>query len=589
MPEPSAASRDVTSIAVVAGASVAGAAWLGAELSAAVFGGGTFACTAAGVIASLTRLPSHLTRPADAWPSLVSHMLPGAVPYWACTIVTLSLVAMIGVGVMRVVTPDGPGLARRDRLGVDTRSRLARRRDLAPLLVRGPASGRFVVGRIGRRLVATEHAAGRPARHAHAGDRSAVAVIGPTRCGKTANTISGILDWDGPAILSSVKTDLLGATIARRRQLGTVKVFDPTSATQFASSSWSPLRAANTVTGAQKAARALADAAPQGGAENLNFFLALARQLLWPILYAAAIGDRTMCDVVRWTLTQDRPTDDRKRGEVFTILDEAIAGADSARRVGAAQALTAINAIWQLDERTRGSTYATCQTTVEPWQDPDVAAAATGCDLDLKWLLGGNRTLYICGPTHEQQRLATVFGGLLGDLVQQAYDQANLSGKPLPPTLLVLDEAGNTPTRWLPSVASTCSGIGLQLVTVWQSKAQIDSAYGRLSDSVITNHGTKIIFAGVSDPSTLDFAAHLLGEEDVVHRAISTEFAEGRTRVDESARAVPLVPIEALRRMRPGNALLLHGTLRPAHLRSRPYWRDRRLAELARAEPASDA
>jgi type IV secretion system protein VirD4 len=359
-----------------------------------------------------------------------------------------------------------------------------------------------------------------------------------------------------------------------------VKVFDPTTATGFASSSWSPLRAANTVTGAQKAARALADAAPQGGAENLNFFLALARQLLWPILYAAAVGDRTMSDVVRWVLTQDRPADDHQRGEVFAILDEELAGADTARRTGAANALTAINAVWQLDERTRGSTYATCQTMIEPWQDPEVAATATGCDIDLAWLLAGNNTLYICAPTHEQQRLATVFGGLLGDLVQQAYDQANRSGTPLPPTLLVLDEAGNTPTRWLPSVASTCSGIGLQLVTVWQSKAQIDSAYGRLADSVITNHGTKIIFAGVSDPSTLDFAAHLLGEEEVLHRAISTEVTGGRMRVDESARSVPLVPVDALRRMRPGNALLLHGTLRPAHLRSRPYWRDPRLLEL---------
>jgi type IV secretory pathway TraG/TraD family ATPase VirD4 len=41
-------------------------------------------------------------------------------------------------------------------------------------------------------------------------------VIGPTRCGKTANTISGILEWKGPAVLSSVKTDLLEATMRRR-------------------------------------------------------------------------------------------------------------------------------------------------------------------------------------------------------------------------------------------------------------------------------------------------------------------------------------------------------------------------------------
>ena len=84
----------------------------------------------------------------------------------------------------------------------------------------------------------------------------------------------------------------------------------------------------------------------------------------------------------------------------------------------------------------------------------------------------------------------------------------------------VLDEAANTPTRWLPGVASTCAGIGLLLVTIWQSKAQIDAAYGRLADSVITNHGTKIIFSGVSDPATLDYAGRLLGDEDILTHVI---------------------------------------------------------------------
>jgi hypothetical protein len=33
--------------------------------------------------------------------------------------------------------------------------------------------------------------------------------------------------------------------------------------------------------------------------------------------------------------------------------------------------------------------------------------------------------------------------------------------------------------------------------------------------------------------------------------------------------------------MRPGDALLVHGTLPPAHIRTRPYHRDPRLAERA--------
>jgi type IV secretion system protein VirD4 len=33
--------------------------------------------------------------------------------------------------------------------------------------------------------------------------------------------------------------------------------------------------------------------------------------------------------------------------------------------------------------------------------------------------------------------------------------------------------------------------------------------------------------------------------------------------------------------MRPGDALLIHGTLPPAHVRTRPFYRDRRLAQRA--------
>ena len=34
-----------------------------------------------------------------------------------------------------------------------------------------------------------------------------------------------------------------------------------------------------------------------------------------------------------------------------------------------------------------------------------------------------------------------------------------------------IDEAGNMPLDWLPEVSSTCAGIGIQLVTIWQFSA----------------------------------------------------------------------------------------------------------------------
>jgi type IV secretion system protein VirD4 len=579
------------------------AIWAGAQLAARVLGAGHWLDVSLGDAAqAFLHLGSHLAQPREAWPAPIAHALPGPVAYWACTGVVFALASTLAIPLVSLVRLPAAGSARRHRLGVDTQARFARLRELAPLIVTAPEPGRLILGRVGRHLVATEDRHTQPIertndrasswrwlrRRVRQGDRSSVLVIGPTRCGKTANAIAGVLEWSGPAILSSVKSDLLGATLTERQGLGEVRVFDPTASTGQPCAGWSPLRAAHTLTGAQKAARALTDAGPRRGAESLDFFLSLAEQLLWPLLWVAAISDRTMRDVVRWVLTQDHPGP-ADPGEVGPLLDAQLYHPDPTRQIDATYVYEAIQALWVLDERTRSNVYATVQTLVAPWSDPVVAESASCQQIDLDWLLAGTNTLYLCAPQHEQARLAPVFGGLIGDLIQQAFERAGRDNQPLPPTLVVMDEAANTPTRWLPGVASTCAGIGLLLVTIWQSKAQIDAAYGRLADSVITNHGTKIIFSGVSDPATLDYAARLLGDEDVLRRSTSLDLAAGRRSVSDSLYSTRLVPAHVLRQVRPGEALLIHGTLPPAHLHARPYYRERHLRTLAERAAPRDA
>jgi type IV secretion system protein VirD4 len=575
-------------LVLLGAAFAAGAAvWAGAQLASRLFGSGRWLDVGLDrSVVALARLRDHAADPERAWPRGVRDDLPGPAAYWACTAAMLVLVGAAAVAALTVVWRPGVSGRRRRRLGVDAQARLARRGDLRSLVVAGPIPGRLILGRFGRHLVATEDrdatAGGRARRrHRRQGDRSSVLVVGPTRCGKTANAISGVLEWSGPAILSSVKSDLMGATIAQRRRVGRVRVFDPTGSTGERCAGWSPLRAAHTITGAQKAARALCDAGPRAGAENLDFFLRLAEQVLWPLLWTAAVSGRQMGDVVRWALVQDRPTS-AGPGEVAPLIETQLYRGNDERRRAAQHAWNTISAAWVLDERTRSSAYATVQTLIAPWADPSVAAASSPQQISLEWLCSGANTLYLCAPQHEQARLAPVFGGLLGDLVQQAFERVGRSNQPLPPTLLVMDEAGNTPTRWLPGVASTCAGIGVLLVTIWQSKSQIDAAYGRLADSVITNHGTKILFSGISDLATLDFTTRLVGDEEIPRLGESIEFGgAGRRSVTESTHSTRLVPAHLLRQVRPGEALLVHGTLPPAHLHARPYYRDRRLAHLA--------
>ena len=312
--------------------------WGGASL-ALVMSGEPRAVPLSGAVDALGRLPSSGGDPAAAWAEPYASALPVPALYWTCTaVVAIGAAVVVGLGV-RWFGRSRVGTSKRRPLGVDARPQFAHRRDLAPLLVDGPVTGQFIVGRFGRSLVATESTPkGRtsPRRNHRRGDRGALALVGPSRSGKTTAAVSGILEWEGPAVLSSVKADLLAVTRGWRSQLGSVRIYDPTTSTVDAKSSatWSPLQQADTVLGAQRAARALCDAAPRGGVEGgMDFWLAQAEILLSSLMYVAFHAHRDMGAVCEWVLLQDHPAD-LGPGEVRNALDQLMKSNDSALPAG---------------------------------------------------------------------------------------------------------------------------------------------------------------------------------------------------------------------------------------------------------------
>ena len=359
--------------------------WGGAQLAELVGSGQVLEATPGDAMSALIRLPATMGDPAAAWSPAVGSELPGPLVYWATTVLVAAVTIAIGVGAYVGLTSMRIGTNRKARLGVEPQARFAKRGELKPLVVDGPTSGRFILGRVGRRLVATENRhsqterAQRDRARTRVGDRSAVVVVGPARCGKTANVTAGILDWDGPAVLSSVKDDLYTETIQRRRQLGDVFVFDPFGELPedlgpgVQRVGWSPLQASVSISGAQQAANTLLDAGPTEGVTNANYWSTKGEQLLWPMLYAAAVADRSMGDVTRWMALQDGPDDDG--GEVVAILSYMVRGGGMAA-MEAQQALTAFTGFWKLDPRTRSDVFSTAQTLITAWEDPYIAAAS---------------------------------------------------------------------------------------------------------------------------------------------------------------------------------------------------------------------
>ncbi len=598
-------------VVVVAGAavSVITAVWLGAWL-AMVVSGEVRSLPFSDAAQALTRLPSTAREPAGAWPEPVATAMPGPFVYWICTAVGATTVLGSIALAARWLSRSNVGTSRRRPLGVDARTRFAKRRDLAALLVRVPVPERFVLARFGRMLIATEAAPmhnnsgraqrGRRGERRRRGDRGAVALVGPSRSGKTTAAVAGILEWDGPAVLSSVKADLLATTVGWRSSIGDVRVYDPTSSTSSIGRAalWSPLQQAETVGGAQRSARALCDAAPRSGVEGgMDFWLAQAEILLTALLFIARHGNRDMAAVCDWVLTQDRPGP-LGSGEVRDALDVLLVSPIADVVHGAIEVSKALASVWDLDDRTRSSIYATSQTLIWPWTDPGVAASArigslasgdgerNAGGVDLEWLLSGANTVYLCSPIEDQRRLAPAFGGLLNDLINQAYRHVAATGRPLdPPLLVVIDEAGNTPLRALPEYASTLAGLGVLLVTIWQSLAQVEVAYGKAADTILTNHLTKVFYAGLSDPTSLRYVDQVLGEAEVDTRSRSASDRMSGGSDQFSTVRVPLAPAHVLRQMRPGDALMIHGTLPPAHVKTRPFYRHSHLAERSAMVP----
>ncbi len=550
-----------------------------------------------------TNLPKHLTDPRLAWPTdYPVNGLTGPVPFWAATalvwIASLALVFLIA----RSFAGRRVGQDRTPRFGAPAWSREATRADLRPLVVKAPMAGRTIFGTSKGRLLATEDSTQPGKRHPRQGDRGGVLVVGPARSGKTVIAIGAILEHDwGPVIASSVKTDLLAATIKRRRVLGDVAVFDPLDTTGGqGNTGWTPLARCDTADGAQAAATSLVAAAPiDGSIRNADFWSQHAQRLAWVTLYTAKLGGKTMRDVVLWTSlghqaakADTEPGKDSSSIAIKQILTNARTRAEY--RDDAELALAVIGGIWGEAEETRSGVYASAQTLFAPWEDTRIAKNSTVTNsVDLAWLYGGTgrRTLYICMPEHPKDalRFAVVFGGLIGALTDQAYTERNRTNTMLPNMLLVLDEAGNTAASWLPDLSTTCASVGITLMSFWQSLAQIQHRYGDRTNTLITNHLTKIFFGGISDPMSGDAAAKLSGSQEILTRSATTDRqSSGRRSMTENSTTSNLIPADLIRQIQPGDALCIHGTLQPIHLQTRKWWKDRGLRQRAEGRIKTD-
>lgn len=346
--------------------------------------------------------------------------------------------------------------------------------------------------------------------------QQAVMVLGPPRSGKTsALIIPSVLAASGPVVSTSTKIDVLQATAAARSQIGRVWLFDPSGTEPVPPGvlelHWSPLRSSRTWDGARAIADAMVGASSAGeGVENASYWTESAKTLLAPLLYAAALDGRTITDVRRW-VTRNWLED---AGQILEA-----AGADAAA--------DDLSAIWATEERERSSIFSTARIVLTAYGSDGAAARSQRQNFDTDRFVRSADTVYITAPSHLQNVLAPLVAGLLEDIRNATYalarQQARGEAPATWPVLWALDEVANiAPLKKLPSIVSEAGGQGLQIMACFQDLSQAKSRWGAAAEGFLTLFGTKVVFAGIGDKTTLEGLSTLVGDWDRPYVAFNT-------------------------------------------------------------------
>jgi type IV secretion system protein VirD4 len=563
-------------LAVLLGALVVPAVlvWLWSGIAGALFGSDWPKLDGAALAHVLVNLPGHLGDPRMAWPRPLRATLPGPAGFYgALTMLLLALAAAALLLVHLWRRARSSPVEKPDKHG----ARWARPTDLRVLNTppgrrrKAPSDSdgvRLAIGFKGSRLLRTEQ-------------RHALVAFGPPQSGKSAGlAVGALLEWDGPAIASSIKTDVLQATIARRRQLGHVYVFDPFGLSGHRLSTWSPMAAVTTFDAALEVAHRIASAGEvdQRTVESGEFWTVAAEQRLAPLLYAAARTGSGVPALVRWGYGQG----ERELTDLLARLMRE-ANTDEDRR-DAQAAYDAAAAFRSQPDRTRGSIEGTVQTLLRAYRSTRVQESARISEIDPQGLLSGSNTLYLVGDAKASKLMRPIFLALLGELVDHAYRTANLNGGRLPtPLLLCLDELGNiAPLPNLSEIASTAPSHNIQLVSIFHDLAQARARYGQHAETVINSHRARMLLPGAADLATLQYFSGLVGEQIAREETHTTGSGGYRHRSEHQSRR-PLAPAEQLRQLPDGHALLLYGRLPPTTVRLRMWFNDKHLSALAHA------
>ncbi len=306
------------------------------------------------------------------------------------------------------------------------------------------------------------------------GPESHVLAIGPPRSGKSmALAAPWIIEAPGAVITTSTKHELVALCAAARARCGPCWVYAPLTSPAalrgVTPARWTPLGGCSDWDSAQLVGHWLTDATPSsasGGGEDsaaARFWNAEASKILGALLHTAALDPEqySMTSVVEWI-----------DGGVATLTD-AIAALGQVG--GHPAAIRRLEGLVAQDTRTLSYTLMSAGQLVDAYRfEAAQRSERTGPRVTVDDLLTANGTLFLLAPESRQDKLAPLFGALLGEVFRGLEEHTLVDGPLNPPARFVLDEAAHLAAlSSLPERLSLTSGQGARIASLWQSHAQI--------------------------------------------------------------------------------------------------------------------
>jgi type IV secretion system protein VirD4 len=379
------------------------------------------------------------------------------------------------------------------------------------------------------------------------------------------------VDSPGPVVATSTKVDLLRLTARIRADRGPVHVWDADRLTDWPDlARWDLVAGCDDVREATGRARAMVAARPLGQARNTGFFAATAETVLRCLLHAAALNGLTMREVMAWArdFSLDQP---------YAILrdhpDAAPGWFDDLRKYTRAGAPETIS-----------STDMSLGLVLGCLADPAVLdlvcpSAGTGIDVDQLVAPGvaAPETLYVMCEGGSATSTAPLATALVSAVVRagRRASQHTAAGRLEPACTFVLDEAPNVaPIPEMPLLIADGGGRGMPAWLFAQSFGQLRARWGRDdADTIWGSAPMKLVLGGAAETDDLDRLSRLLGERHVKRVSTTRGQRSSWTRQVGTERE-RVLPVEAIRQLEVGKALLLYRSLPPAVV-DLPAWWDR--------------